>query len=64
MTEHEKLIRQLKSCLKEIELLTEQFPSGVDYDADPKDQSPPDATAHTAGLIWQLCQEQKRKAKR
>mgnify|MGYP001598674001 CR=1 len=47
----------LKQAIEEIRNLVEMFPSGVDYDADPADTSPSDATAHTAGLIWKICEE-------
>ena len=40
--------------------LLEHFPSGIDYEADPDNQSPEDMTAHTAGLIWQLCEREKK----
>lgn len=53
------LISKLRLMLRDIERLCEQFPSGIDFDADPENQSPADATAHTAGLIWKACQEAK-----
>ena len=50
-------ITQLRDTITEIQKLIEDIPSGVDYDADPENASPEDATAHTAGLIWKACQE-------
>jgi hypothetical protein len=49
-------IEQLERAITEIRALTESLPSGVDYEADPGDASPADATAFVGGLIWQICE--------
>lgn len=40
---------------KEIFAMLEWLPSGIDYEADPDDESPEDMVAHVGGLIWQTC---------
>lgn len=49
-------MEEFEQAINEIKILLELFPSGIDYEADPADRSPEDTTAHTAGLIWQVCQ--------
>lgn len=50
-------VSELLNIIREIQELIEGMPSGIDYEVDPNNESPEDATAHTAGLIWKRCQE-------
>ena len=47
----------LLDVIKDIQDMLENIPSGIDYNADPGNPSPENADSHTAGLIWQMCQE-------
>lgn len=49
-----------RELIEAIMVLLGHLPSGIDYEADPDNQSPEDMTAHTAGLIWQLCEREKK----
>lgn len=48
--ENARLRVAISDALEELENL----PSGIDTEADPEDQSPADATAHTGGLVWRI----------
>lgn len=50
------LRKQVQLCKKEIQSQMdwwELIPMGVDYECDPWDTSPRDATAHLGGIAWQ-----------
>ena len=40
--------------IAEVAILLETLPGGIDYDADPEDESPENAVAHVGGLAWQM----------
>ena len=52
-----KKIVVLIDAIREIQRLIDDIPSGVDYEADPLDDSPESMDSQIAGLIWKKCQE-------
>ena len=48
---------KLVNYLTDIDDLIMQLPGGIDYDADPEDESPDDAVAHIGGMIHKLVGE-------
>lgn len=49
-------IAQFEIAINEIRELVQQLPPGIDYDADPENTCPDDATTHIGGLIWKVCE--------
>jgi hypothetical protein len=47
-------IDRLVEAAKTVRDMLDQLPMGIDYDADPDDQSPEDMVAHLGGLMYQI----------
>ena len=47
----------LEDAVSQISELIESVPCGIDYNADPEDESPDDMFAHICGLAWQVCEK-------
>jgi hypothetical protein len=47
-------IDRLVEAAKTVRNMLDQLPMGIDYDADPNDQSPEDMVAHLGGLMYQI----------